>query len=319
MKSILVTGGAGFLGYNLCKRLLREGNRVVCHDNLSTGQSENVDELSKYGNFIFKTVDVKSSGYNPYNVYFDKIDQIYHLACPASPPKYQKDPIDTMMTMVVGTKNILEFAKYHDATVLVASTSEVYGDPEISPQIESYRGSVNPHGIRSCYDEGKRAAECLTFDYKRMYGLDIRISRTFNTYGEGMDIADGRVVTNFISQALTHSPITIYGDGSQTRSLCYVDDQIDGLIKLMNSKYSDSPVNIGNPEEITVLDLAKEIIELTNSKSEIVHRPLPSDDPKQRRPDISLAERVLDWKPKTSRKLGLIKTIEYAKRKMSLC
>jgi UDP-glucuronate decarboxylase len=317
MKTILVTGGAGFLGYNLCKRLLKEGNNVVCHDNMLTGQNENVDDLSSYSNFLFKAIDVKSNGYNPYNIYFDRLDEIYHMACPASPPEYQKDPVDTLLTIVNGTKNILEFAKYYNCKVLIASTSEVYGDPEVSPQSETYRGSVNPCGIRSCYDEGKRASESLAYDYKRMYGTNIRVSRTFNTAGPGMSLDDGRVVTNFIKQALTNSPLTVYGDGLQTRSICYVDDQIDGLTKLVKSDYSDTPVNIGNPEEVTMIDLAKEVIELTNSKSSIEYRPLPKDDPKKRCPDIALAKRVLGWEPKTSRRDGLIKTIAYAKQKMN--
>lgn len=316
MKTILVTGGAGFLGYNLSKRLLKEGHTVICHDNMLTGQSDNVEELSKEPNYSFKTIDIKSHGYNPYNVSFNKLDEIYHLACPASPPKYQADPIDTTMTIVNGTKNILEFAKYHKCKVLIASTSEVYGDPEVSPQDETYNGNVHTTGIRSCYDESKRVAECLSYDFKRMYGTEVRVSRTFNTYGPGMDLDDGRVVTNFIKQALTNSPITVYGDGSQTRSLCYIDDQIDGLIKLLASNYSETPVNIGNPEEITMLDLAREIINLTKSKSEIVFMPLPSDDPKKRKPDITLAKNVIGWQPKTNRTDGLLKTIEYAKSKL---
>lgn len=317
MKTILVTGGAGFLGYNLCKKLLKEGNKVICHDNMITGQSDNVDELLKLSNFEFKIADVKSHGYNPHNVHFDKLDQIYHMACPASPPKYQKDPIDTTLTIVNGTKNILEFAKYHNATVLVASTSEVYGDPEVSPQREDYRGNVNCTGIRATYDEGKRVSESLAFDYKRIHNVDIRVSRTFNTAGPGMDLDDGRVVTNFVKQALTNTPLTIYGDGLQTRSICDVDDQIEGLIKLVNSNYSDTPVNIGNPNEVTMIDLAKEIIHLTNSKSKVEYKDLPQDDPKRRCPDITLAKKVLNWEPKINRKDCLIKIIDYAREKIS--
>lgn len=305
MKRILVTGGAGFVGSNLCEKLLNDGNYVICLDNFFTGSKANVEKFANNSNFELVNHDVTDE-------YLNDIDQIYNLACPASPPHYQYDPIKTMKTSVLGIINMLELAKKCNATILQASTSEVYGNPNVHPQLESYWGNVNPIGIRSCYDEGKRCAETLMMDYHRQFGIDTKIVRIFNTYGPNMAQNDGRVVSNFILQALKNEDITIYGDGSQTRSFCYVDDLVEGLIKMMNSKLA-GPVNLGNPSERTVLDFAKLVIELTNSKSKIINRPLPSDDPTKRRPDISLAKQELGWEPTVDIVEGLNKTIEYFK------
>ena len=312
MKRILITGGAGFIGSHLCKRLLDEGNDVICLDNFFTGSKENIINLLDNNRFELVRHDITKE-------YFIEVDEIYNLACPASPPHYQYNAIKTIKTSVLGMINMLGLAKRCKAKILQASTSEVYGDPLIHPQIESYWGNVNPIGIRSCYDEGKRCAETLMMDYHRQNKTDIRIVRIFNTYGPNMDLNDGRVVSNFIVQALKNEDITIYGDGSQTRSFCYVDDLIDGMIKMMNNKKGFiGPVNLGNPSERTILDFAKLIIKLTNSNSKIIHKPLPSDDPSKRQPDISLAEKELNFKPKVDIEEGLIKTIEYFKNKLNL-
>ena len=306
MKTILVTGGAGFLGSHLCDRLINEGNKVICVDNLYTGSLDNIKHLMDNPNFSFKEHDV----IEPMDV---TVDQIYNLACPASPPHYQADPIKTAKTSVFGALNLLELAKKNNARILQASTSEVYGDPQVHPQPESYRGYVNTIGIRSCYDEGKRMAETLFFDYHRQHNVDIRVMRIFNTYGPRMNPNDGRVVSNFIVQAINGEDITIYGDGTQTRSFCYVDDLIEGMYRLMNTEDFTGPVNIGNPGEFTMLELAKKVIELTGSKSQLVYRPLPSDDPLQRKPVIELAKEKLDWEPTIMLEEGLKKTIEYFK------
>lgn len=305
MKKILITGGAGFLGNHLCRKLLNQGNYIVCLDNLSTGKMEHIQDMLDHPNFEFLKHDIELS--------LDiNINEIYNLACPASPIHYQKDAIKTTKTCVFGIINMLELAKKNQAKILHASTSEVYGDPKIHPQTEDYRGEVNPIGIRSCYDEGKRCAESLCFDYKRQYGVDIRIVRIFNTYGPNMDMYDGRVVSNFITQALQNHDITVYGDGSQTRSFCYVDDLIEGMIILMNNKSNFcGPVNMGNPTEFTVKDFAQLVIAMTGSKSKITFLPLPQDDPMQRKPDISLAYRELGWSPKVSLEDGLKSTILY--------
>lgn len=305
MKRILITGGAGFLGNHLCRKLLNQGNYIVCLDNLSTGKMEHIQDMLEHPNFEFLKHDIELS--------LDiNIDEIYNLACPASPIHYQKDAIKTTKTCVFGIINMLELAKKNQAKILHASTSEVYGDPKIHPQTEDYRGEVNPIGIRSCYDEGKRCAESLCFDYKRQYGVNIRIVRIFNTYGPNMDMYDGRVVSNFITQALQNHDITVYGDGSQTRSFCYVDDLIEGMIILMNNKSNFcGPVNMGNPTEFTVKDFAQLVIAMTGSKSKITFLPLPQDDPMQRKPDISLAYRELGWSPKVSLEDGLKSTILY--------
>ena len=306
MKKILVTGGAGFLGSHLCRKLLEQGNEVICLDNYYTGSEKNIIDLNK--NPLFKIIihDITK----PISV---QVDEIYNLACPASPPHYQFEPIKTIKTSVLGAINILDLAVSINAKVLQASTSEVYGDPKVHPQNEEYWGNVNPVGIRSCYDEGKRCAETLFMDYHKHYGIDVKISRIFNTYGPNMNINDGRVVSNFIVQALKGDDITIYGDGLQTRSFQYVDDLIDGLIRLMNSSSNFiGPVNLGNPDEFTMLELAKSIIDLTNSKSKLAFHPMPQDDPKQRKPDISLAYQKLDkWHPKIKLREGLLKTINY--------
>lgn len=305
MNRVLVTGGAGFLGSHLCERLLKEGNEVLCVDNLFTGSKNNIRHLLDNPNFEFLRHDV----INPLHV---EVDQIYNLACPASPPHYQYDPIKTAKTCVFGAMHMLGLAKRVHARILQASTSEVYGDPQVHPQPESYRGSVNPIGIRSCYDEGKRMAETLFFDYHRQHQVDIKIIRIFNTYGPRMNPNDGRVVSNFIVQTLKGEDITVYGDGSQTRSFCYVDDLIEGMIRLMNSEEGFmGPVNIGNPGEFTMLELASKVVELTNSKSQIVYKPLPSDDPLQRKPDITLAKEKLAWEPTIQLEEGLKKTIAY--------
>ena len=309
MKKVLVTGGAGFIGSHLCKRLLNEGADVLCLDNFFTGSKENIIDL--IGNKRFELVrhDVTKE-------YFAEVDEVYNLACPASPPQYQYNAIKTVKTSVLGALNMLGLAKRCRARILQASTSEVYGDPAVHPQRESYWGNVNPIGLRSCYDEGKRCAETLMMDYYRQNSVDIRIVRIFNTFGPNMDMNDGRVVSNFIVQALKGEDITIYGDGSQTRSFCYVDDLINGLILMMNNNDFIGPVNMGNPEEYSILDFAKFIIELTNSGSKIVYKELPSDDPVQRKPDISLAKEKLGWQPQASVRDGLLKTIEYFDRKL---
>ena len=312
MKRILITGGAGFIGSHLCKRLLDEGNDVICLDNFFTGSKENIINLLDNNRFELVRHDITKE-------YFIEVDEIYNLACPASPPHYQYNAIKTIKTSVLGMINMLGLAKRCKARILQASTSEVYGDPLIHPQVESYWGNVNPIGIRSCYDEGKRCAETLMMDYHRQNKTDIRIVRIFNTYGPNMDLNDGRVVSNFIVQALKGEDITIYGDGSQTRSFCYVDDLIDGMIKMMNNKKGFiGPVNLGNPSERTILDFAKLIIKLTNSNSKIIHKPLPLDDPSKRQPDITLAKKELNFEPKVDIEEGLIKTIEYFKNKLNL-
>ena len=312
MKRILITGGAGFIGSHLCERLLNEGNDVICLDNFFTGSKDNIRHLLDNNRFELVRHDITKE-------YFIEVDEIYNLACPASPPHYQYNAIKTIKTSVLGMINMLGLAKRCKAKILQASTSEVYGDPLIHPQIESYWGNVNPIGIRSCYDEGKRCAETLMMDYHRQNKTDIRIVRIFNTYGPNMDLNDGRVVSNFIVQALKGEDITIYGDGSQTRSFCYVDDLIDGMIKMMNNTNGFiGPVNLGNPSERTILDFAKLIIKLTNSNSKIIHKPLPLDDPSKRQPDITLAKKELNFEPKVDIEEGLIKTIEYFKNKLNL-
>ena len=304
-KRILITGGAGFLGSHLCKRLVGEGYEVLCVDNCFTGTRKNIADLLNNPNFEFIRHDIT------FPLYIEA-DEIYNLACPASPIHYQFDPVQTTKTSVHGAINMLGLAKRVKAKILQASTSEVYGDPEVHPQPESYWGRVNPVGQRSCYDEGKRCAETLFFDYFRQHGLKIKVARIFNTYGPRMHPNDGRVVSNFIVQALSNKDITVFGDGSQTRSFCYVDDLIEGLIKMMNSPDDfTGPVNLGNPDEFSVLELAKKIIEITGSKSKIVFRALPQDDPCRRQPDISLANEKLDWQPVVNLDKGLEKTIEY--------
>ncbi|MDR1737268.1 MAG: SDR family oxidoreductase [Candidatus Symbiothrix sp.] len=307
MKKILVTGGAGFLGSHLCERLLNDGNEVICVDNFFTGAKRNIVHLLDNPYFEFIRHDVC------FPLYVE-VDEIYNLACPASPVHYQHDPIQTTKVSVSGAINMLGLAKRIKAKILQASTSEVYGDPAIHPQVESYWGNVNPIGIRSCYDEGKRCAETLFMDYYRQNKVDVRIIRIFNTYGPRMHPNDGRVVSNFIVQALKNQDITIFGDGSQTRSFQYCDDLIEGMIKMMNNEQGFiGPVNLGNPGEFTMLELAEKVIQLTNSKSKITFLPLPQDDPKQRKPDISLAKEKLDWQPKIDLETGLIKTIAYFK------
>ena len=304
-KRILVTGGAGFLGSHLCDRLIEQGNDVLCIDNLFTGSKDNIRHLMGNPYFEFIRHDVTEPIYV-------EVDQIYNLACPASPIHYQYDPIKTGKTSVLGALHTLGLAKRVHARILQASTSEVYGDPEIHPQPESYRGCVNPIGIRSCYDEGKRMAETLFFDYHRQHKVDIKVIRIFNTYGPRMNTHDGRVVSNFIVQALKNENITIYGSGEQTRSFCYVDDLIEGMIRMMNSRDGfTGPVNIGNPGEFTMLELAQKIIDLTGSSSKIVFEPLPQDDPMQRRPVIDLAKKELSWEPTVNLEEGLKKTIAY--------
>lgn len=305
MKKILVTGGAGFLGSHLCERLLADGNDVLCVDNYYTGTKANVSHLMSNPRFELIRHDVT------FPLYVE-VDEIYNLACPASPVHYQSDPVQTTKTSVHGAINMLGLAKRVKAKILQASTSEVYGDPEVHPQSESYWGKVNPVGIRSCYDEGKRCAETLFFDYWRQHATKIKVVRIFNTYGPRMHPDDGRVVSNFIVQALSGNDITIYGDGSQTRSFCFVDDLIEAFVKAMGTDDSFvGPVNIGNPTEFTMLELAELVVKLTQSRSKIIHMPLPSDDPKQRKPDISLAKDALDWEPKVPLEQGLLKTIDY--------
>lgn len=305
MKKILVTGGAGFLGSHLCEVLISQGHHVLCVDNYFTGSKANIAHLLQHPNFEIIRQDVC------FPLYVE-VDEIYNLACPASPIHYQHDPIQTMKTSVLGSYNLLGLAKRTGAKILQASTSEVYGDPTVNPQPETYWGNVNPIGVRSCYDEGKRAAETLFVDYHRQHGVRIKIMRIFNTYGPRMAINDGRVVSNFIVQALQGKDITIYGSGTQTRSFCYVDDLISGMIKLMESDDSIvGPINIGNPTEFTVYDLANEVLKLTDSNSQIVLCDLPADDPKQRKPDITQATQLLNWAPTTPLTDGLLKTIKY--------
>ena len=308
--NILVTGGAGFLGSHLCDRLINEGHKVICLDNYFTGKKENINHLIDNPFFSLVEQDVIE--------HFDfEVDQIYNLACPASPPHYQFNPIKTIKTSFMGALNCLDLAYRNQARVLQASTSEVYGDPEVHPQPETYKGNVNPIGIRACYDEGKRCAETLFFDYHREKNVDIRVARIFNTYGPRMLPDDGRVVSNFIVQAIKGEDLTIYGDGKQTRSFCYVDELIDGLIKLMNHPDCIGPVNIGNPGEFTILELADTVIQKTNTSSRISMHPLPGDDPLQRKPDISIAKEQLMWEPKIALSEGLDKTIEYFRERIN--
>ena len=308
---LLVAGGAGFLGSNLCEELLKMGHDVIAVDNFITGSKKNIDHLQQFQNFLFVNHDIIE--YRDF-----KVDGIFNLACPASPPLYQKDPVRTVKTNVIGSTNLLELARKTNSRILQASTSEIYGDPKVSPQTEEYWGNVNPVGLRSCYDEGKRTAETLFMDFHRQYETDIRIARIFNTYGPRMSIYDGRVVSNFIVQSLTNKDLTIYGDGGQIRSFCYVDDLIIGLIKLFFKENSHYPINIGNPDPITMEDLAVEVIKLTKSKSKISYMPLPSDDPINRIPDISKAIDQLNWKPSISRSEGLKKTIEYFSKELKI-
>ena len=305
MKRILVTGGAGFIGSHLCRRLVEQGDEVVCADNLFTGRKQNIEKLMDCRNFEFLRHDITKELYI-------EVDQIYNLACPASPVHYQYNPIKTIKTSIMGAMNMLGLAKRVRGRILQASTSEVYGNPQVHPQPEGYWGSVNPIGIRSCYDEGKRAAETLFFDYHRQHRVDIKVIRIFNTYGPHMDMDDGRVVSNFIVQALKGEDITIYGDGSQTRSFCYVDDLVEGMYRMMNSREDlTGPVNLGNPGEFTMLELARKVIALTGSRSKLVYRPLPQDDPAQRKPVIDLAKKELGWEPQIMLEEGLKKTIDY--------
>lgn len=301
---ILVTGGAGFLGSHLCEALLKDNHEVFCLDNLYTGSKRNIAHMVNHPNFHFILHDVT------FPIYLE-VEGIFNLACPASPTQYQRHPVQTLKTSILGAVNMLGIAKRTGARILQASTSEIYGDPEVSPQEESYWGRVNPIGVRACYDEGKRAAETLFFDTHRQFGTDIRVARIFNTYGPRMDANDGRVVSNFIVQALKDVEITVFGDGSQTRSFCYVDDLIDGLMKLFFTESIYDPINLGNPEPISVKDLAAEIIDKTNSSSRIVFMDLPQDDPKTREPNINKATELLSWSPKTPRAIGLDKTINY--------
>jgi len=304
-RRILVTGGAGFIGSHLCERLLERGDSVLCVDNFYTGTRDNIAHLLSNPNFEVLRHDITQ----PLSV---EVDEIYNLACPASPVHYQFDPVKTTMVSVHGSINVLELARRLKAKVLQASTSEVYGDPEIHPQPEEYRGHVNPIGPRACYDEGKRCAETLFFDYRRQHGLEIKVMRIFNTYGPRMHPNDGRVVSNFIVQALQGQPITLYGDGQQTRSFCFVDDLVTGMISMMDSdEFITGPINIGNPGEFTIRELAEAVIELTGAKSEIIQRPLPQDDPKQRCPDITKAKAVLAWEPTIALREGLQRTIAY--------
>ena len=305
MKKILVTGGLGFIGSHLCQKLIELGNYVICLDNEFTGSIKNIQHLLKHPNFEFIRHDIV----DPIKL---EIDEIYHLACPASPKAYQYNSIKTIKTNILGTINMLGLAKRTKAKFLLTSTSEIYGDPNISPQHEEYWGNVNPIGIRSCYDEGKRLAETLTMEYNRNHNLETRIVRIFNTYGPNLSSDDGRVISNFICQALENKDITIYGDGSQTRSFCYVSDLVEGLIRLMDSNYN-LPVNIGNPNEKTIKDIAELIVNMTQSKSKIIYLPLPQDDPTNRKPDIKRAKEILNWEPKIKLEEGLIKTIDYFK------
>ena len=306
---ILVTGGAGFIGSHLCRRLLEEKHQVICLDNLDTGSMEHIRDLLRNPDFTFIEQDVT-------NAFRFEVDQIYNLACPASPVHYQRDPIHTAMTNVMGAVNCLELARQQNATVLLSSTSEVYGDPLVHPQTEDYRGNVNPIGIRSCYDEGKRMAETLYFDYHRSYGIDIRVARIFNTYGPQMLFDDGRVVSNLIVQALRGEKMTIYGDGLQTRSFCYVSDTVEALVRLMNTPGITGPINVGNPQELSVLEIAKLVHEETKTASELVFEPLPEDDPTRRKPDISRARTQLGWEPRVNLQEGLRLTIQDFRMRM---
>lgn len=310
-RNVLVTGGAGFLGSHLCEILLNKGNKVLCVDNYYTGNKANLENLIENPDFTLIEHDICTP------LYLD-VDEVYNMACPASPVHYQSNPIKTTKTSVIGVINMLGLAKRVGAKILQASTSEVYGDPSVHPQTEDYCGNVNPNGIRACYDEGKRCAETLFFDYHRQHGVKIKIVRIFNTYGPRMQPNDGRVVSNFIIQALKNEDMTVYGDGSQTRSFCYVDDLLDGIVKLMNTDNSiTGPINIGNPIEFTIKELADKIILYTGSKSKIVYRSLPQDDPTQRCPDIGCAKKYLDWSPKISLDVGLKKTVEYFENLLS--
>jgi UDP-glucuronate decarboxylase len=305
-KVILVTGGAGFLGSHLCEKLLSLGHQVLCLDNYFTGRRENVSHLIQHPDFELVRHDVTE----PIRL---EVDQIYNLACPASPRYYQQNPIKTIKTSVMGAINVLGLAKRIGARVFQASTSEVYGDPMIHPQPETYWGNVNPVGQRSCYDEGKRVAETLFFDYHRQNGVDVRVARIFNTYGPRMQAGDGRVVSNFIVQALRGEDLTIYGDGTQTRSFCYVDDLVEGFVRLMNSEGLTGPVNLGNPQEFTMLELAEQVLAEVGGRSRLVHLPLPADDPRQRRPDITLAKEKLAWQPQVPLQEGLVRTVRHFK------
>ncbi len=307
----VVTGGAGFIGSHLCERLLYSGDEVICIDNLFTGNIKNISNLLKNKYFKFLKSDITNIAIDI--ELFRRVDRVYNLACPASPIHYQQDAVKTIKTNVLGTINMLELCRLYSSKLLQASTSEVYGDPEVHPQTESYNGNVNPIGQRACYDEGKRCAETLCFDYNRQYGIEIKVVRIFNTYGPRMAWNDGRVISNFIIQAINDDDITIYGAGSQTRSFCYISDLVDGLYKMMNNNFS-GPVNLGNPEEYTIIDIAKEVIKLTNSKSRLCFKQLPEDDPKRRKPDISLAKKLLDWEPIIKLEDGLGRTIDYFKK-----
>ncbi len=306
MKKVLVTGGAGFVGSNLCHYLIERGNFVYCLDNLFTGRESNISDLEANPNFKFIKWDVQ----DPIDL---EVDEIYNAACPASPPAYQKSPTNTTKTCIFGALNMLELAKKNNAKILQFSTSEVYGEPQVHPQVETYRGNVNPIGIRSCYDEGKRCAESLFFDYNREFGVKIKVIRIFNTYGKNMDPNDGRVVSNFICQALNGQDITIYGTGKQTRSFCYVSDLVKAIVKVMEDTPDDfhGPINLGNPGEFTMLELAQKILDRVDTKSKIVFKPLPGDDPTQRRPDITLAKKMLNWEPVVSLDEGLDLSIKY--------
>lgn len=310
MKNIIVTGGAGFLGSHLCEYLIKKGEKVICIDNLFTGNLKNLENIKDHPNFEFIQHDIIDP------IFFEgrEIDQIYNLACPASPIQYQINPVRTVKANTIGVINVLGIAKKHKARIFQASTSEVYGDPLEHPQTESYRGNVNTIGERACYDEGKRVAETLFFDYHREHGVEIRVARIFNTYGPRMYENDGRVVSNFIVQALNNKPITIYGTGEQTRSFCYVDDLIEAIYRIMNKENITGPINIGNPDEFTMIELADKIIKITGSKSKIVFEKLPSDDPKKRKPDISLAKEIIEWEPKVNLDEGLVQTVNYFKK-----
>ena len=311
MKKILITGGAGFLGSHLCEKLLKAGHKVICVDNFYTGAKQNIAHLMSNPYFEVIRHDIC------FPLYVE-VNEIYNLACPASPIYYQFDPVQTTKTSVHGSINMLGLAKRVRARIFQASTSEIYGDPEVHPQKEEYWGRVNPIGLRSCYDESKRCAETLFFDYYRQHKIDIKVVRIFNTYGPRIQPNDGRVISNFIVQALNNEVITVYGTGSQTRSFCYVDDMIDGFVRMMHSRKGfTGPVNMGNPDEFTILELAEKIIDITGSHSKIIHKPLPSDDPKQRKPDITLAKKELDWEPKIKLEDGLVKTIGYFERLLS--
>jgi UDP-glucuronate decarboxylase len=310
LKRVLVTGGAGFLGSHLCEKLLAQGSEVVCLDNFFTGRKENI--LHLMGSPLFELI--RHDVIEPILL---EVDEIYNLACPASPVHYQYNPVKTIKTSIMGALNMLGLAKRVRARILQASTSEVYGDPKVHPQTEDYWGNANPIGLRSCYDEGKRCAESLMFSYNRQNGVDVRVIRIFNTYGPKMLENDGRVVSNFIVQALRNEDITVYGDGAQTRSFCYVDDMVDGMIKMMETDDFIGPVNIGNPSEFTVMELAELVLKLTGSSSKIIHRELPADDPVQRQPDITLARKKLAWEPTVKLEDGLVRTIEYFRKRIS--